>query len=48
MYAVVTRGIGAAGSAPPWHGGGHRFEPDMLHQSTYAYIKRLHGAFLLS
>ena len=26
------RGIGAAGSAPPWHGGGQGFESLMLHR----------------
>ena len=23
----------SAGRAPPWHGGGHRFDPDKVHQS---------------
>ena len=22
----------SAGRAPPWHGGGHRFDPDKVHQ----------------
>ena len=25
---------GAAGSALPWHGRGHRFDPDQVHQVT--------------
>ena len=25
---------GAAGSALPWHGRGHRFDPDQVHQTT--------------
>src|ERR1017187_1170212 len=25
---------GAAGSALPWHGRGHRFDPDQVHQAT--------------
>ena len=25
---------GAAGSALPWHGRGHRFDPDQVHQSN--------------
>ena len=28
------RGCGAAGSAPPWHGGGQGFESPQLHRST--------------
>jgi hypothetical protein len=31
---------GAAGSALPWHGRGHRFDPDQVHQST----QRLSGS----
>src|SRR5271156_1510248 len=27
---------GAAGSALPWHGRGHRFDPDQVHQSTHS------------
>src|ERR1700712_5163487 len=27
---------GAAGSALPWHGRGHRFDPDQVHQITQA------------
>ena len=30
----TSRGISAAGSASPWHGGGRRFESDMLHEKT--------------
>ena len=32
---------GAAGSALPWHGRGHRFDPDQVHQNTpmsYVYV----------
>ncbi len=25
----------SAGRAPPWHGGGHRFDPDKVHQIDY-------------
>ena len=25
----------SAGRAPPWHGGGHRFDPDMIHQLKF-------------
>ena len=28
---LFARGISAAGSAPQWHCGGHRFDSDMLH-----------------
>src|ERR1700679_3840105 len=28
---------GAAGSALPWHGRGHRFDPDQVHQITQAF-----------
>ena len=28
---------GAAGSALPWHGRGHRFDPDQVHQSFQAF-----------
>jgi hypothetical protein len=28
---------GAAGSALPWHGRGHRFDPDQVHQSHQAF-----------
>ena len=29
----ITRGCGAAGSAPPWHGGGQGFESPQLHRN---------------
>ena len=32
---------GAAGSALPWHGRGHRFDPDQVHQTTYRKINHL-------
>jgi hypothetical protein len=28
---------GAAGSAPGWHSGGHRFDPGQVHQPSLAY-----------
>src|SRR5258708_6101538 len=28
---------GAAGSALPWHGRGHRFDPDQVHQSFQSF-----------
>ena len=33
---------GAAGSALPWHGRGHRFDPDQVHQSFH-YLNRASG-----
>jgi hypothetical protein len=32
---------GAAGSALPWHGRGHRFDPGQVHQSNSRRIKEL-------
>ena len=32
---------GAAGSALPWHGRGHRFDPDQVHQLIYRRINHL-------
>ncbi len=32
--ASIMWACGAAGSALPWHGRGHRFDPDQVHQNT--------------
>ena len=35
----------SAGRAPPWHGGGHRFDPDKVHQLKH--IGRQSPAFFV-
>src|ERR1700692_177022 len=35
---------GAAGSALPWHGRGHRFDPDQVHQIIRFRIINLQGS----
>ena len=42
-----VRGISAAGSAPQWHCGGHRFDSDMLHQRETLQDQIPAGFFLL-
>ena len=34
LHPLSTWACGAAGSALPWHGRGHRFDPDQVHQIT--------------
>lgn len=40
LYNTFVRGISAAGSASPWHGGGHGFESRMLHSQKSREIRR--------
>lgn len=40
LYNTFVRGISAAGSASPWHGGGHGFESRMLHSRKSREIRR--------
>lgn len=40
LYNTFVRGISAAGSASPWHGGGHGFESRMLHSRKGREIRR--------
>lgn len=32
VILFATWALGAVGSAPPWHGGGHEFESHRVHQ----------------
>lgn len=41
LYNTFVRGISAAGSASPWHGGGHGFESRMLHSRKSREIRRI-------
>lgn len=41
LYNTFVRGISAAGSASPWHGGGHGFESRMLHSQKSREIRRI-------
>src|SRR5271166_4840219 len=38
LHPCSTWACGAAGSALPWHGRGHRFDPDQVHQSTPLFL----------
>ncbi len=37
-YAYLKWACGAAGSALPWHGRGHRFDPDQVHQFKFNHL----------
>jgi hypothetical protein len=39
VVPTVSWACGAAGSALPWHGRGHRFDPDQVHQLIINKIK---------
>ncbi len=40
MCVVTCRGVSSAGRAPALQAGGHRFDPDTLHQNAFALQER--------